>query len=109
MRRRRNALAAEVLQRANPVEIGGDGVVVADHALHDRRGAQVHQLRAIHFRRRPARVLRGVQRHGAAEAGGRGDAGDRPRHLKSLREKSTTAPKRSAAMYMTAYAAVEAR
>ena len=47
-------------------------------------------------------VLRRVQTHGSAQAERGCNAGCRPRHLKSLREKITIAPNSSAATYSAA-------
>src|SRR6185503_14697843 len=112
--RRRETLLAEVLERADPVQIGGDAVVVEDHALHDRGGTQVHEPGTIDPRRGPPILCR-VERDGPREADGRGRGhrrAARPErrrrgHLKSLREKISTAPNNSAAMYIAAYAAVD--
>jgi hypothetical protein len=110
----RETLLAEVLQRADPVRVRGDPVVVEDHARHDRRRPEVHEPRAIDLGRGPP-ILRRVEGDGTRQADRCGRAGRRAAcpergrraHLKSLREKIATAPNNSAEMYSAAYAEVD--
>ena len=108
VRRRRQPLAPEVLQRADPVDVRDDAFVGERQPPHRRGRAHVQHRLDVGRRRRQPGIRGRVHDDGAGETQDRAGRSGSARHLKSRRAKSAAAPKTSAAIYKSAYPAVAA-